>query len=147
MRRMTNGRPRRKQRRSRIAADLDHEKSARPRQNRVAKGDRPLAGIRVLYLSRVIAGVTMARRTIAATGADVIADVGPDLPAIPANVDNRAAKLTSFLETEAEQGRGVLRYMMAVRGYFLARLSAARNRRASASRRRCRPHQARHSSM
>src|SRR5207302_764801 len=45
-------------------------------------GDRPLAGVRVLDLSRVIAG-PVAGRTLAAHGADVLLISGPDLPAIP----------------------------------------------------------------
>src|ERR1700733_2017018 len=47
-----------------------------------APGDRPLAGVRVLDLSRVIAG-PVAGRTLAAHGADVLLISGPDLPAIP----------------------------------------------------------------
>jgi crotonobetainyl-CoA:carnitine CoA-transferase CaiB-like acyl-CoA transferase len=46
------------------------------------KGERPLAGIRVLDLSRVIAG-PVAARTLAAHGADVLLISGPELPAIP----------------------------------------------------------------
>ena len=45
-------------------------------------GNRPLAGLRVLDLSRVIAG-PVAGRTLAAHGADVLLVSGPDLPAIP----------------------------------------------------------------
>src|SRR6266704_6830970 len=45
-------------------------------------GDRPLAGLRVLDLSRVIAG-PVAGRTLAAPGAAVLLSSGPDLPAIP----------------------------------------------------------------
>src|SRR6202035_1647773 len=45
-------------------------------------GDRPLAGVRVLDLSRVIAG-PVAGRTLAVHGADVLLISGPDLPAIP----------------------------------------------------------------
>src|SRR5258708_36738517 len=52
------------------------------------KGDRPLAGVRVLDLSRVIAG-PVAGRTLAAHGADVMLVSGPDLPAIPwLSIDN-----------------------------------------------------------
>jgi CoA-transferase family III len=45
-------------------------------------GDRPLEGVRVLDLSRVIAG-PVAGRTLAVHGADVLLISGPDLPAIP----------------------------------------------------------------
>src|ERR1700756_2912297 len=69
------------------------------------KGDRPLAGLRVLDLSRVIAG-PVAGRTLAAHGADVLLICGPDLPAIPwLTIDNGRGKLTSFVELKSEQGR------------------------------------------
>ena len=72
-------------------------------------GDRPLAGVRVLDLSRVIAG-PVAGRTLAAHGADVLLISGPDLPAIPwLTIDTGRGKLTSFVELKSEQGRGVLR--------------------------------------
>jgi crotonobetainyl-CoA:carnitine CoA-transferase CaiB-like acyl-CoA transferase len=77
------------------------------------KGDRPLAGIRVLDLSRVIAG-PVAGRTLAAHGADVLLISGPDLPAIPwLTIDTGRGKLTSFVELRSEQGRGVLRDLLA----------------------------------
>src|SRR6266702_3137027 len=73
------------------------------------KGDRPLAGIRVLDLSRVIAG-PVAGRTLAAHGADVLLISGPGLPAIPwLSIDTGRGKLTSFVELKSEQGRGRLR--------------------------------------
>ena len=76
-------------------------------------GDRPLAGIRVLDLSRVIAG-PVAGRTLAAHGADVLLISGPDLPAIPwLTIDTGRGKLTSFVELKPEQGRGVLRDLLA----------------------------------
>jgi crotonobetainyl-CoA:carnitine CoA-transferase CaiB-like acyl-CoA transferase len=76
------------------------------------KGDRPLAGIRVLDLSRVIAG-PVAGRTLAAHGADVLLISGPDLPAIPwLTIDTGRGKLTSFVELKNEQGRGVLRDLL-----------------------------------
>src|SRR6266566_9070642 len=68
------------------------------------KGDRPLAGVRVLDLSRVIAG-PVAGRTLAVHGADVLLISGPDLPAIPwLTIDTGRGKLTSFLELKSEQG-------------------------------------------
>src|SRR5437016_9176387 len=72
-------------------------------------GDRPLAGIRVLDLSRVIAG-PVAGRTLAVHGADVMLVCGPDLPAIPwLTIDTGRGKLSTSLELKNEQGRGMLR--------------------------------------
>ena len=82
------------------------------------KGDRPLAGIRVLDLSRVIAG-PVAGRTLAAHGADVMLVSGPDLPAIPwLSIDNGRGKLSSFVELKSEQGQGVLRDLLAQSNIF-----------------------------
>jgi crotonobetainyl-CoA:carnitine CoA-transferase CaiB-like acyl-CoA transferase len=76
-------------------------------------GDRPLAGLRVLDLSRVIAG-PVAGRTLAVHGADVLLISGPDLPFIPwLAIDTGRGKLTSFVELKSEQGRGVLRDLLA----------------------------------
>jgi crotonobetainyl-CoA:carnitine CoA-transferase CaiB-like acyl-CoA transferase len=76
-------------------------------------GDRPLAGVRVLDLSRVIAG-PVAGRTLAVHGADVLLISGPDLPAIPwLTIDTGRGKLTSFVELKSEQGRGVMRDLLA----------------------------------
>jgi crotonobetainyl-CoA:carnitine CoA-transferase CaiB-like acyl-CoA transferase len=76
-------------------------------------GARPLAGLRVLDLSRVIAG-PVAGRTLAAHGADVLLISGPDLPAIPwLTIDTGRGKLTSFVELKGEQGRGCLRDLLA----------------------------------
>src|SRR6266576_1706788 len=76
-------------------------------------GDRPLAGLRVLDLSRVIAG-PVAGRTLAVHGADVLLISGPDLPAVPwLTIDTGRGKLTSFVELKSEQGRGVLRDLLA----------------------------------
>jgi crotonobetainyl-CoA:carnitine CoA-transferase CaiB-like acyl-CoA transferase len=81
-------------------------------------GDRPLAGIRVLDLSRVIAG-PVAGRTLAAHGADVMLISSPDLPAIPwLTIDTGRGKLTSFVELKSEQGRGVLRDLLAQADIF-----------------------------
>jgi crotonobetainyl-CoA:carnitine CoA-transferase CaiB-like acyl-CoA transferase len=76
-------------------------------------GERPLAGIRVLDLSRVIAG-PVAGRTLAAHGADVMLISGPDLPSIPwLVIDTGRGKLASSLELKSEQGRDALRDLLA----------------------------------
>jgi crotonobetainyl-CoA:carnitine CoA-transferase CaiB-like acyl-CoA transferase len=82
------------------------------------QGDRPLAGIRVLDLSRVIAG-PVAGRTLAAHGADVLLISGPELPAIPwLTIDTGRGKLTAFVELRSEQGRGELRDLVAQADIF-----------------------------
>jgi crotonobetainyl-CoA:carnitine CoA-transferase CaiB-like acyl-CoA transferase len=76
------------------------------------EGDRPLAGLRVLDLSRVIAG-PVAGRTLAAHGADVLLISGPDMPAIPwLTIDTGRGKLTSLVELKSEQGRETLRDLL-----------------------------------
>jgi len=82
------------------------------------RGERPLAGVRVLDLSRVISG-PVAGRTLAAHGADVLLISGPGLPAIPwLTIDTGRGKLTSLVELKSEQGRGVLRDLLAVADIF-----------------------------
>jgi crotonobetainyl-CoA:carnitine CoA-transferase CaiB-like acyl-CoA transferase len=77
------------------------------------EGARPLAGIRVLDLSRVIAG-PVAGRTLAAHGADVLLISGPELPVIPwLVVDTGRGKLTGFVDLKSEQGRATLRELLA----------------------------------
>jgi crotonobetainyl-CoA:carnitine CoA-transferase CaiB-like acyl-CoA transferase len=81
-------------------------------------GDRPLAGMRVLDLSRVIAG-PVAGRALAAHGADVLLISGPDLPAIPwLTIDTGRGKLTNFVELKSEQGRDTLRGLLAQADIF-----------------------------
>ncbi|HVX76741.1 MAG TPA: CoA transferase [Bradyrhizobium sp.] len=82
------------------------------------QGDRPLAGLRMLDLSRVIAG-PVAGRTLAAHGADVMLISGPDLPSIPwLAIDTGRGKLTSFVELKSGQGREVLRDLLAQADIF-----------------------------
>ncbi|TKW79658.1 MAG: CoA transferase, partial [Bradyrhizobium icense] len=76
------------------------------------QGARPLAGIRVLDLSRVIAG-PVAGRTLAAHGADVMLVSGPDLPAIPwLSIDNGRGKLSSFIELKSDAGRATMHELL-----------------------------------
>jgi crotonobetainyl-CoA:carnitine CoA-transferase CaiB-like acyl-CoA transferase len=82
------------------------------------RGNRPLEGIRVLDLSRVIAG-PVAGRTLAVHGADVMLISGPDLPSIPwLTIDNGRGKLSSLIELRSEQGRDVLRDLLAQADIF-----------------------------
>jgi crotonobetainyl-CoA:carnitine CoA-transferase CaiB-like acyl-CoA transferase len=82
------------------------------------KGDRPLAGVRVLDLSRVIAG-SVAGRTLAVHGADVMLISSPNLPAIPwLTIDTGRGKLTSFVDLKTDQGRDVLRGLLAEADIF-----------------------------
>src|ERR1700760_228344 len=77
------------------------------------KGDRPLASLRVLDLSRVIAG-PVAGRTLAAHGADVLLISGPGLPAIPwLTIDTGRGKLSAFLDLKRDEGRQALRELLA----------------------------------
>jgi crotonobetainyl-CoA:carnitine CoA-transferase CaiB-like acyl-CoA transferase len=75
-------------------------------------GYRPLAGLRVLDLSRVIAG-PVAGRTWAAHGADVMLISSPNLPSIPwLVIDTGRGKLSSFADLKTEQGRDMLRDLL-----------------------------------
>jgi crotonobetainyl-CoA:carnitine CoA-transferase CaiB-like acyl-CoA transferase len=81
-------------------------------------GDRPLAGLHVLDLSRVIAG-PVAGRTLAAHGADVLLISGPELPAIPwLTIDTGRGKLTAFIDLKSEQGQGRMRELLASADIF-----------------------------
>ena len=82
------------------------------------KGERPLGGIRVLDLSRVIAG-PVAGRTLAAHGADVLLISGAELPAIPwLTIDTGRGKLTSFVDLKTGQGRATLRDLLSEADIF-----------------------------
>ena len=72
------------------------------------KSERPLSGVRVLDLTRVIAG-PVCGRTLAAHGADVLNISAAHLPAIEALViDAGRGKLTAQLDLRTESGRAQL---------------------------------------
>jgi crotonobetainyl-CoA:carnitine CoA-transferase CaiB-like acyl-CoA transferase len=71
-------------------------------------GDRPLAGIRVLDLTRVIAG-PVCGRTLAAHGADVLLVTASHLPATEAFViDSGRGKLSTSIDLRDASGRETL---------------------------------------
>ncbi|WP_398477381.1 CoA transferase [Tardiphaga sp.] len=75
-------------------------------------GERPLEGLRVLDLSRVIAG-PVAGRTLAAHGADVMLVSSPNLPAIPwLTIDTGRGKRSCFADLDTGQGRETLRDLL-----------------------------------
>jgi hypothetical protein len=75
-------------------------------------GERPLAGLRVLDLSRVIAG-PVAGRTLAAHGAEVMLVSSPALPSIPwLVIDTGRGKLSSFADLTTTEGHAALRELL-----------------------------------
>jgi crotonobetainyl-CoA:carnitine CoA-transferase CaiB-like acyl-CoA transferase len=75
-------------------------------------GGRPLAGVRVLDLTRVIAG-PVCGRTLAAHGADVLHVTGAHLPQMmPLVIDSGRGKLTTFIDLRDAGGRGTLQGLL-----------------------------------
>ena len=91
--------------------------------------ERPLAGLRVLDLTRVIAG-PVCGRALAAHGAEVLLITAPHLPAIaPLVVDTGPGKRAAFLDLRGEAGRARLVALLAeadvlVQGYRPGALAA-----------------------
>ena len=94
----------------------------------LTKTDRPLSGIRVLDLTRIIAG-PVCGRTLAAHGADVMRVTAPHLPSVPALVtDAGRGKLSAHIDLNSEAGTATLRELIAdtdifVQGYRPGRIS------------------------
>jgi crotonobetainyl-CoA:carnitine CoA-transferase CaiB-like acyl-CoA transferase len=71
-------------------------------------GDSPLSGVRVLDLTRVIAG-PVCGRTLAAHGADVMLVTAAHLPQMgPLVIDSGRGKLSAFVDLRDAAGRGTL---------------------------------------
>ncbi|QQC65580.1 CoA transferase [Paraburkholderia ginsengisoli] len=81
--------------------------------------DRPLAGVRVLDLSRIIAG-PVAGRALAHHGADVLMINGPHLPNIaPLVIDNGRGKRSAVVDLRDATGREILRGLSTSADVFL----------------------------
>jgi crotonobetainyl-CoA:carnitine CoA-transferase CaiB-like acyl-CoA transferase len=75
-------------------------------------GERPLSGVRVLDLTRVIAG-PVCGRTLAAHGADVLLVTGAHLPQMgPLVIDSGRGKLSAFVDLREQSGRETLRGLL-----------------------------------
>lgn len=82
---------------------------------------RPLSGLRVLDLTRVLAG-PVGGRALAAYGADVMLVNSPNLPNIAAIADTSRGKLSAHADLRTEEGRIALQRLVAdahvfVQGY------------------------------
>lgn len=74
--------------------------------------ERPLAGVRVLELTRILAG-PICGRTLAAYGADVMLVNSPTLPNIPHIVDTSRGKRSVHLDLRRAEDRATLHALMA----------------------------------
>ena len=96
---------------------------------RFLKAARPLADVRVLDLTRVIAG-PVCGRTFAAHGAEVLTIASPNLPNLPAlHMDTSRGKRSAFLDLREAAGKDRLRALLAgadvfVQGYRPGGLAA-----------------------
>jgi len=96
------------------------------------QSSRPLSNVRVLDLTRILAG-PFCGRTLAACGADVMLVNAPDLPNIEAIADTSRGKLSAWCDLRTAAGRDALRSVLReadifVQGYrpgALARLGFA----------------------
>jgi CoA-transferase family III len=87
-------------------------------------GDRPLSGIRVLDLTRVLAGPTCAR-TLAEHGADVLRITGAHLPSLGyQELDTGHGKLSAELDLRARGDADILRGLVRNGRCLLARISS-----------------------
>ena len=90
-----------------------------PPQPLPPNGERPLDGVRVLEMTRVIAG-PVAGRTLAAHGADVLLITAPHLPSIlPLAMDTGRGKLSAQLDLRDAAARETLRGLASGADIFL----------------------------
>lgn len=97
--------------------------------NPLPAAPRPLAGVKVLDLTRIIAG-PVCGRALAAHGAEVLRIASPRLPFIPALiVDTGRGKRSTYIDLEHDAGRAGLRNLLReadvfVQGYRPGSLAA-----------------------
>ena len=87
----------------------------------IRESDRPLTGVRVLDLTRIIAG-PVGGRTLAAYGADVMLVNAPHLPNIDSIIDTSRGKLSTQLDLRVAQGQSAMEELVkgchvSVQGY------------------------------
>ncbi len=80
--------------------------------------DAPLAGVRVLDLTRILAG-PVAGRTLAAHGADVLLVNSPTLPNIEAVPDVNRGKLSTHVDLRDDAGRSTMASLLETADVFL----------------------------
>jgi crotonobetainyl-CoA:carnitine CoA-transferase CaiB-like acyl-CoA transferase len=82
-------------------------------------GARPLSGVRVLDLTRVLAG-PVCGRTLAAHGADVLRVTGPHLPGIPGiDIDTGRGKLSAHIDLRGDDGKATLTNLLETADIFV----------------------------
>ncbi len=90
-----------------------------PRQPLPSGGSRPLSGVRVLDLTRVIAG-PVCGRMLAAHGADVLAISAAHLPSVaPLVIDTGRGKRAAFVDLRAAEGRETLARLISRADVFI----------------------------
>lgn len=77
----------------------------------LAAQQRPLEGVRVLDLTRILAG-PVGGRALAAYGADVMLLNGPHLPNIEAIADTSRGKRSAVLDLRADEGRAAMNRLL-----------------------------------
>ena len=93
-------------------------KISESRPEPLADKPRPLAGVRVLDLTRVLAGPTCAR-TLAEHGADVLKITGAHLPdSGPAEIDTGIGKLAAYVDLRSAEGQAKLRALVKTADVF-----------------------------
>jgi crotonobetainyl-CoA:carnitine CoA-transferase CaiB-like acyl-CoA transferase len=98
---------------------LQIEKIADAPPRPLRPGPRPLSGLRVLDLTRIIAG-PVAGRTLAAHGADVMLISSPQLPFVDWLVkDTGRGKLSAFVDLKTSEGRASLAALVSQADIFL----------------------------